>query len=114
MGGHAEMKPAAWMMYLSALLHFAAPVVAGFSQAALGLLPFGVVWAVIGWLLVTRGWRFLAWVAFFLALLGVIAGLAGAAGVPVWVTNGIALADGLAAACLFVVLWRSPVAAEGG
>ena len=104
---HGLMKPAAWMMYGSAALHLVAPVVAGFSPGSLALLPFAVIWAVIAWLLINRGWRWLAWGAFFLALFGVIASLVGPGDVPVWLMRGITLFDALAAACLFVVLWRS-------
>ena len=106
MAGYAHMKPAMWMMYLSALLHFLAPMASGFTFASVVLVPIGLVWTVIGWLLMTRGWRGLAWIGFFLALIGMVAGLIGVAGVAAWVMTGIALADLAAAVCLFVVLWR--------
>ena len=105
MGNHGLMRPTAWMMYASAALHFVAPFVSGFSTGALMLVGGGVMWAVIGWVLVTRGWRWLAWCGFFAALFGMIVGLVGVAGVPDWVTSGFALADMLAAVGLFVVLW---------
>ncbi len=105
---HAQYRPAAWMMYLSAALQLIAPFVSGFNSGSLTLLVFAFVWGVIGYVLLTRGVRWLAWVGFLLALVGMIAGLTGMEGVPTWVTFGISLADLAAAACLFVVLWRSP------
>ena len=106
---HAQFRPAAWMMYLSGLAHLIAPLVSGTTSGALGLVPVGVLWIVLGWILVSRGWRWLAWVAFFLALAGAIAALGiatGGADVAAWLAWAVVAFDAGAAAALFVVLWR--------
>lgn len=108
---HTPYRSAAWMLYLSAALHLIAPVVSGFSTGSLMLLVFAVIWGVIAYVLMTRGPRWLAWIAFLGALVGMIAGLVGLSDVPQWLTYGIFLADAAAAACLFAVLWRSPARA---
>lgn len=95
------MKFAAWMMYLSAALHFAAPLVMPFGEAV-PLLAAGVVWAVLGYLTATTGSRALGYLCFVLALIGVSLALGM---VPAPLGVAIAAADALAALGLMGALW---------
>ncbi|MDJ0631538.1 MAG: hypothetical protein QNJ44_25020 [Rhodobacter sp.] len=107
--GHDHMRLAAWMMYLSGLLHFLVPAVAGPSPEALGMIVPGAIWAGLGFCLIRTGWRWLAYAGFGLALLGMIAAVAlatGAGPAPDWLGWAIFAADLSVAAALFVVLWR--------
>ena len=100
---------AIWFLLGSALLHILAPLVGGLSFEALGLLFFGIVYALasIG---LNRGWRWLAWLTFLVMLFGGIAALGFASGpslVPAWWYTLIVIADWCCAAMLFGYLWKS-------
>ena len=106
---HAEMAPAALFLYVSGLARIAVPFLAGWSEAGQAMAAIGLVWGIIGFALIKRGWRWLAWLAFFAALAGALAALWPALGpastVPHWLYWTIVAADGLAALMLFGVLW---------
>lgn len=99
---------AAVFIFISTLLHFAAPLLTGFNAEATPLLIFGVLYAVLGWL-VLKNKRWAKWISFFTLLFFGIAAMAsyfGSSTIPGWVNLGIWLADWAAAICLFFVLWR--------
>lgn len=99
---------------VSAALHVFAFLVGGFSTDALRLIPVGLVYAVIAYGL-TRGWRWLAYVAFIAMMIGgtvALGSLWTPSPVPQWWTIAIIAADWLAALALFVSLWR-PAPATG-
>ena len=101
---------AAILLFVSALAHvvalFAGPggsvPVALVSCAVLAVLGFGLL----------KGLRWVAWVAFFVALADGIAalGAAVAATLPDPVCLAVAACDGQAALALFIALWRTPAA----
>ncbi len=99
---------AAVLMFISALLHVAAPVLTGFATENLSMLIFAVIYGVLGWLIL-KNKRWAVWLGFFLMLFGGIAGMAaylGASSLPEWLNLSIWIASWAAAVCLFVVLWR--------
>lgn len=95
---------------LSAGLHVLAAVLSGFHQDGILLaatLPvfLGMIWGL------ARGWRWFAYVCFFIAAIGGIVALSfiwSPNPVPSWCYVGILIADWLAAAALFLGLWRAP------
>lgn len=93
---------------ISAALHVFAFIVGGFSADALRLTPVGLVYALLAFGL-TRGWRWLAYVAFIAMMIGgtvALGSLWAPSPVPQWWTLAIIAADWLAAAALFAALWR--------
>jgi hypothetical protein len=101
-------KIAASSAFVSALFHLLAPLFGGLTSEALFLLPFSVMWALIGWGLI-RGSRLVAYFAFLIGAIGVSVGLAGfmdPVGVPIWIYAAVTLADLGVAITLFVALWR--------
>lgn len=93
---------------ISAALHIFAFVVGGFAPEALVLIPIGLVYVVLAYGL-SRGWRWLAYIAFLLMMIGgtfALAQLWTPSPVPQWWTLAIIAADWLAALALFVALWR--------
>lgn len=104
---------AALFVFISAVLHLIAPFVSGFSAAGWQLVPFGIVYVAIGYGLM-RGMRWLAWLTLFVMMAGGIAALGayfGVSAVPAWLYLLIVVADWLAAACLFAILWMPKRAA---
>ncbi len=102
------LRLAAVFVFLSAALHIGAPVVGGFTSQALMLIPYGILFALIG-LGLLRGMRWLAWITFFGTLIGGIAalnGMMGLSAVPGWWYALIMTTDWLAAAILLIHLWR--------
>ena len=94
---------------ISGLLHVLAFLVGGFSSDATRLIPIGVIYGLIAFGLF-QGWRWLAYAAFLIALIGSIAALAfslGTGAVPTWWWIAILIADVLAAIGLFGALWRA-------
>ncbi|MEM6595161.1 MAG: hypothetical protein AAF672_10240 [Pseudomonadota bacterium] len=94
---------------VSGLLHFVAPLVAGFAADTLFLIPVGALYLLIAYVLL-RGWRLMAYVAFLLMMLGSCFAIASIWTPPAafgWAMAGIAVADWLAAVALFVALWRN-------
>ena len=115
-----DMKPrgpfsiAVIFVLISAVLHIVAPLFGGMTPDATGLVAFGIFWLAIAWGL-NQGWRWLAYIAFIAALIGGSAAVAlyvGWSTVPGWIYLGIIVADWLAAAALFVTLWRPPAEVE--
>lgn len=105
-----QARPAAWMMYLSALAHFVAPVLSGVSVWSLLLVSGGVGWVLAGLSLIRNRGRRLATLLFILALIGALIGLDISLGTwPVRPEIGLAitLCDLGAALLLFGVLWRA-------
>jgi|GEM_PF-1539759 len=97
------------LLLLSAALHIFAFVVGGFSNDALRLIPVGLVYALVAYGLFC-GWRWLAYIAFVMMMIGGIAALStiwSPSTIPVWWTILIIAADWLGAAALFGALWRS-------
>ncbi len=103
-------RAGALFVAVSAVLHLIAPLVAGLQGMAPMLAVVGLVYLAVTWGLL-QGWRWLAWVAFFVLMAGSIVALSNVwAGGPVpgWLWAGIVAADWAAVAGLFVALWRSP------
>ena len=95
---------------VSAVLHIFAFVVGGFTNDALRLIPIGIVYLGIAYMLM-RGSRLTAYIAFVVALVGGIISLFfsfGIAPVPGWWWLLILIADWIAAVGLFLALWRNP------
>ncbi|MEM7438129.1 MAG: hypothetical protein AAF393_00920 [Pseudomonadota bacterium] len=96
---------------LSALLHAIAPILGGFSQDALTLFVFGVVYAGIA-LGLFQGMRWLVYIAFLMMIGGSIVALSyvwALGPVPSWIYTGIFAANWLAATGLFLALWKTPL-----
>lgn len=102
------------LIAVSAALHVFAFLVGGFSADALRLIPVGLIYALLAYGL-TRGWRWLAYVAFIAMMVGgtlALGSLWTPSPVPQAWTIAIIGADWLAALALFVSLWR-PAPASG-
>lgn len=98
---------AAIITALSAILHFLAPLVSGFSSEGLMLVPFGIAYAVIAYF-VAPNRRWLAWISFLILMFTGIAALSGFMGtsdVPSWNYFLILMANWSAATLLFIYLW---------
>ncbi len=96
------------LIFISALLHFVALVLSGFSGIGLTLGVAGLIYVVFAYGL-AKGLRWLAYVAFVVVFIGLSAALSNiyASGpVPGWVFAAIAVADLLAVIVLFIALWR--------
>ena len=105
---------AALFILISAALHIFAFIVGGFSAQALGLIPIGLVYVAIAFGL-SRGWRWLAYIAFLVMMIGGTAAMGqlwAVSPVPQWWTIAITTANWLAAAALFVALWRPAPSTE--
>ena len=107
------MKPMLWLAAfgaaVSCVLHFAAPFVSKFSAEAWSLAPAGVLWALFAMGL-RNNHRWLSWLAFLMALIGVNAALIIMGSwtvIPLWLMQGIIAADATVALSLFFHLWRS-------
>jgi len=104
----SQYRVGALFIALSGLLHISALVLSGFAPSSFLLGGVGVLWLFVAVGLL-RNMRWLAYLAFLLAMIGGIAALSGAwtAGpVPHWVYLGIATAHLGAVLALFVALWR--------
>ncbi len=102
-------RSGAFFILVSALLNIFAFVAGGFTSDALMLLPVGFFYIAVGYGLL-RGWRWLAYVTFFLVMIGGILALAAiwsASAVPGWWYALIVVSDWLSAAALFPALWRA-------
>ena len=107
-------RTAILFLAISAILHVLAPFASGFDQDGVMLamtLPIflGMIWGL------ARGWRWFAYLCFFITAIGGIIALSfiwSTNPVPSWIYIGILAADWLAAASLFVALWRSPVVSD--
>jgi hypothetical protein len=102
-------RSAALFVAISAILHLISPVFAGLAEDVMLLLPTGVLYLFFAWGL-SKGWRWLAYIAFIVLLIGGLFAFAfsfGGSMVPGWLYAGIAIADLLAVLALFGALWRS-------
>ena len=96
-------------MLLAGALYFLALVLTGFTFEGLSLIPFGITFLALGYLL-SRKFRWLAWITFFVALFGGIVAIGAAMGMPdvlAWLYGFIAIVDWVAALMLFGFLWRA-------
>lgn len=104
---------AAVLIAASAALHILTPLMGGLGSETLMLVPIGLLYAAIAYLLPPNR-RWLAWIAFFIMLTGGIVSLAVTAGtgaLPQGWRVLIMIADWGAAAMLFAYLWRPKPAA---
>ena len=103
-------KRAGQFFYLSSALHVVAILVSAgglFAQ----LFPAAILWALVGYGLINKGWRWLAYLGFIGALIGIVASITlatGNTGLTRIAMYSITLADLGAALLLFVALWRNP------
>lgn len=101
-------------MLLAGALYLLAPVLSGFTSEGLSLIPFGIIFLALGYLL-NRKYRWLAWITFFVALSGGIIAIDAALGmpdIPGWLYGLIALVDWIAALMLFGFLWHAKPATD--
>ena len=108
-----EFSLAAGAVLVSAVLHVVVIVVSG-GGYVVPMLAGAVGWFVIGAGL-QRGLRWLAHLAFLLAMIGGVVAMAyamGAFGLTALAFWGIVAADCAAAVLLFVALWRGPQLVE--
>lgn len=102
------LRTAGILVLISAALNVLGYLLSGFSGGALSMIPIAVIAAAIGWALL-RGWKWLAWIAFFGALAGAIIAYASTGGTSPaldWILWLIMLADLTAAGALFLHIWR--------
>ena len=95
---------------LSGLIHIIAPLFSGFAMGSLILVPAGILYVLLGRGL-SNGYRWLAYIVFFLMMAGSVIALSGAwttPGVPTWIPLSIVVLDWLTILALFVALWRKP------
>lgn len=102
----SALATAGRFLLLSALLHLAAPIPAGFAADALALIPIGIVYALLGFGLI-RGLGWLGCVTFVLLTVAMLAAYAtmGGSSVPEWWTWLILAADFAAWIFLFGHIW---------
>ena len=99
---------AALMVWVTAILHMATPVVADFSKETFWLVPTALIFAVFGYLMLPNR-RWMAWLTFFFMLGGAITAIGFSVGggtIPDWWWKLILSADVAAAALLFIYLWN--------
>ncbi len=104
------MRWAANFVALSAGLHVLAVIIGGFGAAAGPLLAVAVIYAGFAYGLL-RGWRWLAYIAFVVLLIGTsfaVSNIWALGDVPGWIYAGIACTNLLAVVALFGALWQSP------
>lgn len=106
-------RRAGQLFYLSSALHIVAIALSGgalFSQLIVAVF----LWALIGYGLINRPRRWLAYIGFLGALFGIVAATYGAMdadGQTLWAMIGIVLADIGVAVTLFGALWRTQIKA---
>ncbi len=101
---------AALCVLASAVLLLVAPVLGGFSRSGFGSVPFGLLFLSVFYGL-SQGWRWLAYLAFFLCMIAAILALSNAwtlNALPSWWYVTIAVLFALGILTLFIALWRSP------
>ena len=99
---------------ISAALHVLAPFVSGFDRDGVILAMTLPIFLAMIWGL-ARGWRWFAYLCFFIAAIGGIVALSfiwSINPVPARVYIGILATDWIAAAGLFIALWRGPVISD--
>lgn len=94
-------------MFVSALIM----IYGGFVAQPMPLLPFAAVFLALmaG---MRRGWRSLAWLAFFATAFATIYALSQIWAVGAWWIIALAITSGLSFLVLFGSLWRAPRVAE--
>jgi len=100
---------AGYCFYVSAALHAVAIILSAGALLGVFLLPF-ILWAAIGYGLIHRGWRWLTYVGFIGALIGIVASVAIASdftGLTRLSIVAITLVDIAVAYFLFRALWSS-------
>lgn len=111
-----SMIPAAGLLLmLSGVLHILSFVMHGFTYGSGGLAPVGLIFLGLGWLLITRSWRWLAYIVYLSVGIGASFALREIfhqSGAHDIVYGLILVVDVLAVAVLFVALWRSPTPAS--
>ncbi len=106
-------RAGAFFIGISAALHFVT-LIFGFEAPVPMMQAIGVFYLVVMWGLM-QGWRWLAYLSFFMLAIGGIAALGSSFGVsvvPPWLFLAIFVVDWLAVIALFLALWRSRPAAE--
>jgi hypothetical protein len=99
---------------ISGICHFLAALLSGFAAEGLMLVPFGLVYILLG-MGMRQGIRWVPWVSFVMMLVFGSAALTMAydptSAVPSWITFAIVAFDWVTAFFLLVHLWRDPPAA---
>lgn len=101
------------LIAVSVVLHLVVIAVSGGGFVG-PMLAGALIWAVVA-VGLNRGWRWLAYIAFLLALVGGMVAMANAQstfGLTSLTFWGIVAMDWLAAVALFVAIWRDPVRPE--
>jgi hypothetical protein len=109
----SPFRVAAMALLVSAVLHIVVIVVSG-GGFLVPMITGAIMWFVIGAGL-QRGLRWLAHIAFLIAMIGGVYAMGtgmGQTGLTQLALFGIMAADWFAAVMLFCALWRGPVAAE--
>jgi hypothetical protein len=109
MNSDSPFRFAALLLLLSAVLHIVVIIVSGGGFLA-PMIAGAIMWFVIGAGL-QRGMRWLAHIAFLLAMIGgvYVMGVGmGQTGLTQYALFGIIAADWIAAVLLFGALWKSP------
>ena len=103
-----SLRVATTAVFASAALHIGAVATAGFAQPALILLGVSSFYVLLGLGLLRRlGWvTYLTFICMLIGAKGALIEIGRETYADYWII-GIALADGLAAAALFVALWQS-------
>lgn len=103
-------KSATFFILITAILHLVSPLFGGGLTADTQfLLSAGVMYLIIAWL-ISRHWRWFAYIAFLVLLGGFIIALAysfNGTTVPAWLYMLIAIADLGGIVALFGTLWRN-------
>ena len=108
-----QYRNAGLCFYASSFLHVVAIALSGGALFGTFVLPV-ILWALIGYGLINRDWRWLAHVGFIGALVGIVVSISTATqfdGLTRLSVFAITLADLAAAILLFGALWRTPVRA---
>lgn len=94
---------AASLLFISALI----AIFGGVVFAPMPYLPIAALYFVLmaG---ITRGWRIVGWVAFFVIALGTIFAISQIWNIGAWWIIAFAVTSGLAFVALFGSLWKSP------
>ena len=98
------------LIAVSIVLHLVVIAVSG-GGFLVQMLGAAIVWGLVAAGL-ARGWRWLAYIAFLLALVGGIVAMSygnATFGLTALAFYGIMAADWLAALALFIAIWRDPV-----
>lgn len=109
----SPFRMAAMLLLVSAALHIVVIAVSG-GGFLVPMIAGAMMWFVIGAGL-QRGMRWLAYIAFLLAMIGGVYAMGtgmGQTGLTQMALFGIMAADWIAAVLLFVALWKAPQAVQ--